>query len=596
MISAYWITALACLLLVFLLYKEWKRPLQRRLAARWLATALLVTSLLLLAWPAEQQLTGSTQNVLLTPGFSEDSVANWMRQHGDNVKMFTTDASLLYKNAPLPLLLDFTTFSRMHPHDTLQVFGNGLPASTWKKLAPVPIAFHPPADKRAITDIFWQQQLELGATLLVQGNYDNNGNTAVTIQLDAFGAVKDSVTIAAGRQQPFQLRTVPLHSGNAVYTLRAISGTDTLCAEPLPVAVAAPAPLRLLIISAAPDFENTYLKNHLAGKGFLITMITTVSSNKTDRQYLNTALQQNDPPITADYLSGFDVLLSDPETLKKMNTAALNNVRAAVQNKGLGLLIRMDSTADASSFYTRHFPLQHLPTAAGILALHSTTADSTRIAIKTANRTAIRYRPGVKPLLQDEPGNCYAAAALYGNGFVVATTLQQTYSLALSGNQPAYQQLWATLLRAAAKPVYTEEQWRTEPFFTFQHAPASVVLEKNELAVPLARADSVTLYLQQDEQLPFIWKAVYWPVEAGWQMLPAAQQGGNAWYVYPKNSWQQLINYQHRLASTQYAAVYANVPATTKEARSGWWQHRQFWLLLLFMACCTFLWIEQKLS
>jgi len=596
MISTYLLAAFSGVLLVFLLYKEWKRPMRLRLAARLLATVLLVTSLYLMTWPVTDQQAVNSKQVLLTPGFNEDSVANWINKNGKAANILSADPSLRYNNAVLPLLADFTSFSSLHLHDTLQVFGNGLAASKWAMLAPMATVVHPPADTRSITDIFWQQQLEPGAPLIIQGNYENASNETVSLQLLSFGAVKDSLAIAGRTQQHFQLRTVPLHSGRAVYTLLAIAGKDTLCQEPVPVSVNATRPLRLLIIASAPDFENTYLKNHLAGKGFSITMTTTVSNNKTERQFLNTALQDNEQPLTADYLAGFDVLLSDPETLRKINTTALRNVRAAVQKNGLGLLVRMDSVADANAFYSAAFSIQHLPATNGALELFNADTESIRFLFKTSNRTALHPKPGTKVILQDADSNAYAAAALAGNGFVVATSLQQTYSIALAGNQAAYQQLWATLLHAAAKSVYTEEEWRAEPFFSFQHAPVSLQLEGNEPPLPVALADSVSLHLQQDTGLLFIWRTVYWPVQGGWHNLPGANDSPAGWYVYPKESWQQVIQYQHRQASMKYAAAYTSGLSGAKEEHNGIARYRQLWLFLLFIASCTFLWVEQKLS
>ena len=594
MISWYYFAAAACALLLFLLYKEWVREKKSFLFGRLLASLLAVASLLFMAYPNDSA--GDTlvnKLVLLTDGFVKDSVATFLQKNSKDIPVFSVSSSK-YAGKENQLVIDLNAFAGEHAADTFHVFGDGFTKDQLLLLNDHPIVFHSNPVLPAITSVYWKQQLESGEQLILQGVYENTATEKVKIVLQAFGTDKDSVFVDAGKRQDFELHTVPAHAGKAVYSLMAVAEKDTLEKEPVPVETQTILPLQLLIITASPDFDNTYLKNQLSQQGYQVTLSTTISNNKTDRQFLNMPLPQSGSRLTPPYLNKFDVLMTDQETLQKISSAEATAVRTAVQENGMGLIIKMDEQR-IPSFYSRFFPVKKSQqNKESFLLLRNGLSDSSRYKIKVTDPLSIGYVPGTQGILRDAQSNIYASCVLYGSGKIIATTLQNTYSMALAGDKTAYQQLWWQLLNKAAKRIYPVETWRTRPGFSFVNQATQMQAEKAGATRPLAVAEQSGIYLKQDGLLPFIWKGIYWPVAHGWQPLPAIDTSTGNWYVYKEGDWQRLVSYRHTMATKKYAALR---PLNMKEGMrtpDRLRVNRTLYLLIIFLACCIFLWVEQK--
>ena len=599
MIHWYYLLAAACLLLLFLFYREWTRKQRSRLYGRLVASLLAVVCLVLLAYPNEENSEGSFPEkiVLLTDGFIKDSVSLFILQNKSAVHIFAGEQTPDIMTRKVQRVADWKTFTHKHATDTLHVFGNGFNPETLAMFNPHPLVYHASPARPAISAVYWKQAIETGEKLHVQGMYHNTGGQPVKIVLQAFGVNKDSATIAADTQQLFELQTIPVYAGRAVYSLITIAGNDTLCREPVPAETKATVPLQLLVMSSSPDFDNTYLKNHLSQNGYQVTVITDISTNKKDKQFLNMPARNKGIPLTGDYLNSFDVLMTDQETLQKISPPEFAAVRSAVQDKGMGLVIKMDGHYNALSFYTKFFPVKTLPPGKEqYLQLRSGSADSNRYKIKITDPAGIGAVDGSQVLLQDAQSNIYASAFLYGSGKIIGTTLQNTYSMALAGNLAAYRQLWWLLLNKAAKKIYPEETTRMHPAISFANHPVQMELENNGLMLPRATAGNTVIFLQQDALLPYAWHGMYWPVEAGWQEMPATVSSAGGWYVYKPGDWQQLMDHTNRAATEKYTAAHPVSISADKPADNRTTGNWRLYLLIVFFASCIFLWVEQKIA
>ena len=167
---------------------------------------------------------------------------------------------------------------------------------------------------------------------------------------------------------------------------------------------------------------------------------------------------------------------------------------------------------------------------------------------------AIVYQPGQQVILQDAASNIYAAATLYGSGKIVASTLQNTFSMGLAGDKTSWQALWSLLLNKTSRKVYPVEKWHTQEFIPIQDVPVQMQVEKLDSSSTKAVAGNSTMYLLQNDLLPYLWQGTYWPEENGWRTLPQVNTASAYWYVYKKGDWQQLFNYRLKSATQQYAA------------------------------------------
>ena len=92
------------------------------------------------------------------------------------------------------------------------------------------------------------------------------------------------------------------------------------------------------------------------------------------------------------------------------------------------------------AFYSHFFPVKVLEKdKESVLQLRNATADSSSYQLKVSNPVSINYTTGTQILLRDAQSNIYAASILYGSGKIIATTLPNTYSIALAGNKISYQ-------------------------------------------------------------------------------------------------------------------------------------------------------------
>jgi hypothetical protein len=585
-------------LLVFLLYHEWKRKNRARLYGRLTASLLAVTSLLFMAYPYAGNNSGVAVKkiILLTDGFIKDSLEHFLQQTNIQPPVFSAIPERWnISGKPVQLVTNWNAFAARHAADTLHVFGNGVSKEILAMLHPHPIVFHASPVLPAITHIYWKQQLQPGEPLAVQGHYENNTHQKIKIVLQAFGTDKDTVFMDAFAGRDFTLHTIPVQMGRAVYAIIVTAGKDTLEKEPVPVEVQQASPIQLLIISSSPDFENTFLKNNLSQQGYQITVTTTISTNKTGKQFLNTPLQQQGK-LTVPYLNKFDVVMADEEALREISAAERAAIRSVVSEKGTGLVIRMDAEKKAAAFYSPFFPVKNLQQEKqSYLLLRGTVTGSNRYKIKITDPVTIAPVPGTQIILQDDRSGIFVCGTVYGSGKIIATTLQNTYSIALAGDKASYQQLWWLLLNKAARKIYPAATWQVYPFISYVNNPVELQAEQNDAAVSRAVLQETSIYLKQDGLLPFLWKGRYWPSAGGWQPLPQLNAATGGWFVYKKGDWKRLTDYDQVRATEKYAALH---PVSFEHASN----QRAFFLginrpllmLLVFLSCCIFLWVEQK--
>jgi len=599
MINWYYILTASSVLMVFLFRKEWKRRNKSRLILRLSASLIAVISILLLAHPGnEEENNQSTGKIIvLTDGFIADSLENFLQNKNANTPVFSNDLSIVQASSQnkVQYIPDLAAFSDKYINDTIHVFGNGFTKNELGLLNDHPFIFHIPPVFSSVSSVYWKQQLKTGEPLTVQGKYVNVSGNGIKILLQAFGEILDSIVIPAKSQVDFAVTGIPKHAGKAVYSLIVLSGNDTLQNEPVPLNVQPAPALKILMLSSSPDFEKTFLKNRLSRDGYEITTSTSISKNKTDLQFLNTP-QSSANQISAAYLEKFDVLIADDDALKQLNAPGTAAVRSSIEEKGMGLIVKINSEKNSSSFYATFFPAFQLKQdKKSFSLLHSSINDSDRYKLKIDDPVCLRFQNNTQVLLQDDHSNIYAANTMYGRGRIVATTLNNTYTLALAGNNKSWQSIWSLLLDKAARKIIPDEAWRSSPAISHVNEASAIVLESGSNPSAPAQVGESKIYLQQNSLLPYQKEGTYWPVEDGWQSLIQLNGQIQNWYVYNRNHWKKLADFQKLNATKEYTAAH---PVLFIQQAAGqnkkWTSYIKFYLVILFFICCSVLWIEQK--
>jgi hypothetical protein len=585
--------------LAFLLWKEWRRADRSRLAGRMTAVLLAVAALAGLALPLTYHRTvpavADGEGILLTEGYEPDSVLAFVRAHPAIHDMW----------GDMPV-----GGGKAWPVSRLHVFGYGLTGVEWAGLGTTlrspPVDFHAGPRAAGIVAVDWQRRLSKGDRLRVQGHWQGH---PVKLVLSGLGGALDSAGDVAGGgpggSGDFSLGTVPAQSGRAVYRLMAIAGGDTLEQEDIPVEVQSGRPLKILILAATPDFENTALANWLAGSGQQVASRTLVSRDKFQSSFINMTPRPLDK-LTPLLLAGFDIVIADATALPPEGGMELQALRRQVEENGLGLIIKVDSAG---------------PGGIGIGGMGQAQIGR---AGDSMQPPYIRERPGMRTLARDSFSRTAVGGEMYGAGKVVFTTLNTTYSRMLAGQRSAYAAYWAGLLGRVAREPEPGERCQLMPALPRAREPATVkVATAAELPQGMVGGEEVTggaattaLYLAEDADLLFDWRGVYWPERAGWQTLSTLNGDTTNFYVWPREAWVTLYREQRRRETLSYLAERGDDGGGVGGGRgsdgSGVGRvdghgHSdvagqqsvpipKYWFYSIFLISMLFLWVERKIG
>lgn len=418
-------------------------------------------------------------------------------------------------------------------------------------------AMHSEPKVTGLVAVDWQRRLLKGERLQVQGHWQraDEGQRArdeqgrpVRLRLLGLGGVLDSAV--AGARGDFSLSTVPAQEGRAVYRIVAVAGSDTMEQENIPVEVDAGRVLKILILAATPDFENTFLVNWLAKNGQQVASRTAVSRNDYQSSFVNMEPRPLSP-LGSSLLGGFDLVIADASVLPSLGEAGLTALRRQVEEKGLGLIIKVDSTVPAG--------------------------------VSIGGKEG----PRMRSLVRDSFSRTAVSGRLYGLGKVAFTTMNTTYARMLSGQAASYAAYWSMLLGRVAPEVGAGEEWHWEPALPRVREPVVLGVQTGggqPQGMIGSEAGSVAMYLAQDKDLSFLYKGVYWPEAEGWVALHTLQ-GDTTWmYVWPRGAW---------------ASLYRGIEAPGPQAVRGGWEEvavPRYVFYIAFLISILFLWVERKMG
>ncbi len=591
---------LCLLLLCFLLWKETTRINRARRVARISAVILAVFSLYLLAIPVFFEHTKtirlSHEAILITDGADADSLYRFQETRKDEEMPI-----FCFSKSPQNVTGKGWAAMKIEPRDLLEkryrvlhVFGYGLTKEELEIVKDQPVFFHASAAPKNINTIHWQPIMASGEKLVIQGTFHNTSGAAAKIALLGFDHTLDSAFIPAGKINSFRLATVPKQSGRGVYNIIATTNKDTLEKEPVPVQVIQAPPIKVFMLASSPDFENKFLKNWLAQKGYEVVVRTTISKNKTSKAFLNTAAFTIDN-LTPELLDRFDLTIADAGELSALTNGELQSLRSAIDQKGRGLIVRADSAAAHTSFYTNLFPV--LPGDSSTqhpLELHLLPGNSTLQPLAAATHLFIRVQDATQPLITDKEGRVLVNSALYGSGKILFSTLPNTFSWVLSGNTDDYDQVWSELLSKAIPKKTVDEAWHISPSLARVNEPINLSLETAATVAPRGQVEGAVVDLSNHSGLSFRWNGLFWPVKTGWQT--GIQLNGDPfyWYVYGNNDWKNISLAANRLRTEQISRPLTtnneNIQSTATEKQA----FPKIVFFLIFLVSCGYLWFENK--
>ncbi|MBT2556454.1 hypothetical protein J7E24_01510 [Hymenobacter sp. ISL-91] len=596
---------LPLLLAVLLTVLAWRRADTRRRGLRVAAGLLAAAGLALAALPPTRSrpatAPGATTAVLLTPGYSPDTLAALLARFGPGTPLWRFAPEQINPAPDTPTFRNTSAIRAKLPGlRRLHVLGQGLPAADVPALAGLALTAHADAPLAGFRQAVWEARPTLGETWTVSGSFAASQAGPVWLRLHAAGTVRDSVKLPKGSGS-FRLRFTPRMAGRAVYALEARSNNQPLSREPVPVEVLAAEPLRVLLLSATPSFELRFLKNYLAGRQYAVALRNGLSRGLTQTEFLNLP----NPPalgnLTPALLGRFDVVVTDAATLASLSGAETTALRVAIANGTAGLLLLADAaTLPRQLPGGAVFGLQARPAAAAAMAqqLRWSQAPASATALVPAT---LRSAEGLRPLVSLSAGGAAVAAGRrLGLGTVAVSTLTETFPWQLSGQAAVYEAYWSHLLgatrppRPAALSIAPLSHWpRPNAPLTLRTTGAAT----GPLVVTGPNGTTVSVARRPDAQVPEWSTAPYWPAATGWHkaQIGAAQQW---FYVYAPGQWQGPEQPEWQLAAAQMAttvaaaAMEASISAGGAAGRETW---PRWWGYVLVVAGAGLLWLEEKL-
>jgi hypothetical protein len=261
---------------------------------------------------------------------------------------------------------------------------------------------------------------------------------------------------------------------------------------------------------------------------------------------------------------------------------------------GLGLIIKTD-TLLPSAFYAAEFPLFTAQAKAPQISV-KLSGETVFHALPAQQSVYIKNLPGTLPSVTDSSLQILAGCTLYGRGTIALTAINNTYSWMLAGNAAAYGNYWSPLIsRAARKKTKDVSIAFNEPFPQI-NKQLTIKIETPGCNIPTMVIGNSHIYAKQNINLPFEWEGSYWPVQTGWQTI-GVNSVPHDFYVFDANDWKYVTAEEKLKATTQFVKNQNSAGSITQhEAGKQQVPVPKFWFLLVFIVCCTVLWVEKKFN
>lgn len=587
------IVIIVCILLAaFAVWKEYVRVNKLRMGWRIVAALAAVLALACIALPLTYQKDTIKQDkneiILLTQGYNVDSLKPYA-----TAKIFTLDEKIKKENAKAVLLnnpdelIGDSTITQLH------ILGDGLDKEELQQLNDLPIVFYPAAVKQGITAAAWAQKLKAGDPFTIQGNFKNASAKKVKLVLKGLSTGLDSVVINADGDNPFQLTTIPKNTGKNIFNLLAIAGTDTIEKEDLPVQIEPVKPLKVLMLTASPDFESRFLKNWLSQNGYAVAVRSAISKDKFNKEFINFDQFPIDhlSPAT---LAKFDVLIGDLAVLKTLNGSEASALQQEVTQKGLGIIIKGDTTTRSTSWLQRDFPTDRLALKEPLPVSLLPQGELAKTDKFNAGLVYIKSQGNTQSLVTDQHAHVFAATALAERGKLVFTPLNNTFSWMLNGDKNDYTNLWSLLIGKAARRLPITENWNTLSAIPTVSKPVELLLQSAVVPSNI-KINDASAAPTQHSLLPFEWEVNYWPGATGWQSLQQAGGLLNWFYVYKDNQWEGIRALNKQMETRNYIETNHLNSLVTKQIREkATIAVSKIYFYVLLLIACVFLWVEAK--
>lgn len=486
----------------------------------------------------------------------------------------------------LPAYLDLPSLRVAYPQaTTLAILGAGLGDTYWHADRSWQIQFEPPQEKLGLRYVNWPRRVNTGDPLVVRGRIKGSPPGAAHL-LDPAGDIVERTQIAT--DGTFLLTGSTRSPGRFLFRIElATASGDIVESQPMPVHVAEPEPIDVLILLSAPSFESRYLKNWAARGGARLALRTAISRDRYREEFV-----ARDAVPLAELgrarVADFDVVVTDQRAWRTLDAIERNAIYAAVEQDGLGLAIMaLDPQLPAGD--AARFPAL-LPSITRDVAL--AVADAAAAA-STVTLAAARFSDDLsdeRVALRDVTGRPVVAYQPYGAGRVGVTLVADSHTLVTAGHVQQHARYWRTLIHALA-PQTVRPGSEMSPALPLVDQRTQLCTFGAPLANRAVIDEDLQVALRPQAYRPGEHCGYWWPDQAGWHTLRMNDLTQHV-YVYGPDDWAS-VRQANATSATQLAAQRTPVASSLDEQRIS--PVPRWWFAWPLLAVAGLLWLEQKL-
>lgn len=561
----------AAILLAVFLWKDFSRPITRRLPLKIILSVLAVASLVFIALKPALPVSGSGgKTVILTPGFQKDQVDSLKKEYQGSKIYDYNGKGYISKD-----ILD---------SEMLFILGNGLPDYDLEQIKHLPTVFFPGTQPVGVIKLKFPERKKVGDNLDLHGVYRNPVSGHKLVLEGPGGIGLDSIDLENNEEQIFILTTDLKAAGDFVYHLAEKDPDgEILTSDPVAVKVEEKSKLKILIINNFPTFETRYLKNFLAESGHEIVVRSQITRGRYKYEFFNTKATETGN-LSPALLRLYDLLIIDAPTFRLLTKAQSSNIVNSVREEGLGLFIQPDEGLFSNS--------------GGLLKMGFRREGRTEVNLDIWPTTSLSVFPysierstGLENIYRSENTEI-TGYHRYGRGRIGTSVLKDTWQLVLEGENQVYKSLWSHTLEQLSKREDEPVLWIPEASILYPHEPYNFRIRSSLNNPEITNSNGGIIPLKQDVNLPEIWSGKIWPREHGWNSLLLDTTSNFNFYVPEEGSWLSL-RAQNTLAENR--RFFGN-PAESKVGHVQLYPIDPIWFYFLFLLCMGGLWLEPKLS
>ena len=457
----------------------------------------------------------------------------------DSIPVFALSNITSDKN--MPTINDLAELERNFPNiHNLYINGYGLEPEQLKHLKNIQVEFLAKDFPEGFNHLSYTRKIHVGEELQVSGRYLNNSTDSVKLVLETPEGLQDSIMIGGGRKD-FFLKGNPVLTGNFVGNIK-IYKDKNLKVEPLPYSVKPKKILRFIILQDFPSFEINYLKDWLAEQKHHIRIRTLVSRNKINTQQINVpAVEKKNSLFSKKNLEETDLIISDPESLKKLSLTEKKEILSAI-GLGLGLLVFPDAEwGKLPEILDRKFPI-----------IQSTKKNFILGGLNSKSKEPFEKLPFAFsnnsfpiPALKSNDNEILAAFYPEKNGKIAIQLAVDTYVWPLKGEDKLYNNYWTDIIQAIErKSIGPMINIKGAPFIWENNFSEIEYIENKNFKSVIQYQSGFKEEYQPKRDLPDLSMIVipFRPVESNWMQLNTGEMGNviDSLFIMPEDAWPDL--------------------------------------------------------